>query len=181
MKKCNWQTVDAASNDGAGRLPAGGYVARITNVEDVPSREYLYIEYDIAEGEYAGHYANATDRPYLHRFVKGYGDKAMPFFKQFLEALQFSNPGRFDWARWMERSDEREFIGLEIGIVVQDEQYTNTKGEDKTRQNVEGIYATQDIRNGEFRVPEPKDSREKVGAPQASTSTTAGAYDDVPF
>lgn len=181
MKKCNWQAVDAASNDGAGRLPAGGYVARITNVEDVPSRECLYIEYDIAEGEYAGHYAGVTDRPYLHRFVKGYGDKAMPFFKQFLEALQFSNPGRFDWSRWMERSDEREFIGLEIGIVVQDEQYTNTKGEDKVRQNVVGIYATQDIRNGEFKVPEPTDKREKVAAPQASTATAAGAYDDVPF
>ena len=38
------------------RLPAGGYVCKYTFVEDRPEKEYLYMEFDIAKGEFAGHF-----------------------------------------------------------------------------------------------------------------------------
>ena len=44
------------------RPPAGGYVVRITNVEDVAGREYLNVVYDICEGDYAGFYSDDFGR-----------------------------------------------------------------------------------------------------------------------
>ena len=38
------------------RLPAGGYVIRITGVKDDTEKEYLQVVYDIAEGPEAGRY-----------------------------------------------------------------------------------------------------------------------------
>lgn len=180
MKVINWDLIEEAGQ-GVDRLPAGGYVARITAVEDVSGSEYLWCEYDIAEGEHAGHYAGVRDMPYVHRFSRSYKEAAQRFFKSFLTALEQSNRGRFSVAQWQAAGcDEQAFVGLEIGIVVQDEQYTNTKGEDKTRQNVEGIYAAQDIRNGDYTVPAPKDTRVKVPAAPAAPAW-APANEAVPF
>ena len=70
-------------------------------------------------------------------------------------------------------ADEREFVGLELGVVLQTRYYTNDKGEDKEALEVRGVYASQDVRNGDFKMPEPRDDREKVPA--------AGGRGDVPF
>ena len=53
MKIKNWEIIEESTP--GEKLPAGGYVATIVNVEDVPSKEYLWIVYDIKEGEHAGH------------------------------------------------------------------------------------------------------------------------------
>ena len=99
-------------------------------------------------------------------------------FKAFLKRLEESNVG-FNVAAWQARGcNEREFVGLEVGIVLQTEQYTNNKGEDKERLEMVGVYASQDIRNGDFKLPEPKDNRLKDQYEGAST----GSYsDDLPF
>ena len=179
MKIKNWTIIDPAA-EGGSKLPAGGYVVRITGVEDVPSKQYLWIEYDIAEGDYAGHYSDdfAKSHPYVHRFSRSYKDSAERFFRAFLDALEVSNRGKFDVATWQERSDEGEFVGLLVGIVLQDELYTNTKGEDKERLNVCKVLAAQDIRNGDYTVPPAKDSREGGGA---SAPASTSAYSDIPF
>ncbi len=57
--------------------------------------------------------------------------------------------------------------------------YTNNQGEDKERLNVVGVYAAQDIRNGDYKLPEPKDKRTQVGS--STTTAVADPYDDVPF
>lgn len=179
MKIKNWTMVEPAS-EGGSKLPAGGYVVTITGVEDVPSKDYMWIEYDIAEGEYAGHYSDeyAKAHPYVHRFSRSYKQTAERFFRAFLDALEVSNRGKFDVAKWQQKSDEAEFIGLQVGIVLQDELYTNKYGDDKERLNVAKIMAAQDIRNGNFTVPPAKDSREGGGA---SAPASASAYDDIPF
>lgn len=175
MKKKNWSEVEEAS--GSSMLPAGGYVVRITDVEDFPEKEYLKFTFDVAEGEYAGFFRN-DDRPYVHQFVRSYTDKAEPFFKHFLVCLEESTRGKFKIEEWEKTCDESRLVGLELGVVFQVEDYTNTKGEDRKRMNAEGFYAAQDIRNGDFTVPDPKDTRE--GVPQAS-GAPADMFDDVPF
>lgn len=166
MKIMNWTEVEESTQGGAA-LPPGGYVARIVDVENVPGREYLWVMYDIAEGEHAGHYSDdfAKKNPWCHRFSRSYKQSAQGMFKAFLMRLQESNPGRFDVASWQAACDERAFIGLEVGLVMQTEKYTNNKGEDKERLDVVGIYATQDIRNGMFKMPDPKDTRKNVDEP----------------
>ena len=183
MKPKNWAGVEESTP--FEKLPAGGYVIRIVGVEDVPAKEYLNIVYDVAEGEHAGFYSDDFGKrnPWAHRFVRSYKETAEGMFKAFLMRLEESNRN-FSIANWQVHSDERAFIGLELGIVLQLEQYTNDKGEDKERLEVVGVYASQDIRNGDFKLPPVKDSRKGVpgndGAadPYANTDPYAGAGQD---
>ena len=102
-------------------------------------------------------------------------------FKAFLNRLEESNRGRFSVANWQARGcNEHELVGLEVGLVFGKELYTNDRGEDKERTVVSFVEAAQDIRNGDFRVPEPKDRRESV-AQAPAPATYAPADDDLPF
>ena len=169
----NWNEIDAA---GASKmLPAGGYVAAIVDVEDVESKEYLRFTYDIHEGALAGFFAD-DDRDYTHQFTRSYKPKAAPFMKQFLQAVEASNP-KFKLAGW--NSDPADLKGQLVGIIVQREDYTNRDGEDRARMNVEGFASADDIRHGRFVLPEPKDTREKKPEPQ---EVQGSVYDaDIPF
>ena len=168
-----WTEVSAAGS--SSMLPAGGYVARITAVEDVESREYLRFTFDIAEGGYKDFFAT-DDRDYTHQFVRSYKQKAAGFMKKFLECVEGSNDN-FTLDGW--DNDETDLIGLLVGIIVQREDYTNASGEDRARMNVEDFAKADDIRNGRFKLPEPKDNRENRGEAPAGSGS---AYDaDVPF
>ena len=54
----NWNEVKP-SEGGTQRPQAGGYVCVITKAEDVPEKQYLLVEFDISEGDFAG-YCSAT-------------------------------------------------------------------------------------------------------------------------
>lgn len=173
-KNTDWNEVSAAGT--SRMIPAGGYVAKITAVEDVESKEYLRFTYDIAEGEHAGFF-ETDERPYTHQFVRSYKDSAARFMKQFLDCVQGSNDG-FDLSKW--DNDERDLVGKLVGVIIQREDYTNRDGDDRARMNVEGFATVGDIRNNRFVMPEPKDSRDKR---ESAASADAGSvYDaDIPF
>lgn len=178
MKVKNWELVEESTP--GEKLPAGGYVVRIVDVEDVPSREYLWVVYDIAEGEHAGHYSDAFGKAnaWAHRFTRSYKESAEGMFKAFLCRLEEGNRGRFSVAEWQKSCDERALVGLELGVVLQKRLYTNDRGEDKEALEVRGVYAPQDIRSGDFRMPEPRDDRE---APGGFGPAVGPADDDIPF
>lgn len=163
MKIMNWEAVEESTP--FEKLPAGGYVVRIVDVEDIPEKEYLNVVYDVAEGEHAGFYSDdfGVHNPWAHRFVRSYKESAQGMFKAFLKRLEESNPG-FTLTQWQQRCNEFELVGLLVGITLQLELYTNDQGEDRERLNVAGVYAVQDIRNGAFKLPEPKDNRKNVDA-----------------
>ena len=172
MKLINWEEVEESKP--STMLEPGGYVCRITAVEDVPSKEYLWVVYDVIEGERAGVYAGLPKSDdWKHRFTRSYKDTARGMFKAFVNRVEESNPG-FKW----DGSDERQFVGKIVGLVFQKEQYTNDKGDDKERTVVVGVESADDIRKGGYYMPEPKDRRAKVAAASASQS---GPYDDIPF
>ena len=167
----NWEFVEAASN--FPKVPVGGYVLKITDVKDNPRDEYLEITWDVYEGEYAGTFSGAE--PWIHTFRKYYNDKSAPFFKKFLVALEDSND--FSVAAWNKTQDEREFIGLLFGGLIQERYYTSERdGEDKTALEVADTTDIYSIRNGFYRLPEPRDTRK-------SKQGGFNAYDDdpVPF
>ena len=184
MKVKNWVFTESRAG-GNSMLPAGGYVCRIAGVEDVASREYVWVVYDVAEGEFAGRYANmGADEAWKHRFTRSYKDSAESMFEDFLSRLEESNRGRFSVAEWSARGcNPQAFVGLEIGLVFGVEQYTKNNGDDATRTVVSYVTAAQDIRNGDFKVPAPKDRREKVEtAPTAAPSAGGSIYDEaIPF
>ena len=182
MQIKNWTIIE--ESNGGTILESGGYVCRITAVQDVPEKEYLWIVYDVAEGPKAGMYNGlGAAEDWKHRFTRSYKDTAEGMFKAFLNRLEESNnrgPRPFKVDQWQVYGDERQFVGLEIGLVFGKELYTNDKGEDKDRTVVSYVCASQDIRNGDFNIPAIKDRRETV--PAATSAPASNPNDpDTPF
>ena len=181
MKIGNWTTVDAATIGGGAQLEAGGYVVMIQKVEDHPADGYLDLTIDIAEGEHAFMYSGLPESDdWRHTYRRYYEGGAEPFFKQFLEALEISNRGKFNIAAWEQRCDEREFVGLELGVIFQKRIFTKKSGKNAGKDgwnlNWFASIPAQDIRNGDFSVPADKDERDHA---TSAPSAGGGAYDDV--
>ncbi|MDM8289046.1 hypothetical protein QUW41_06995 [Slackia piriformis] len=179
----NWALIEEADGDFE-RLEPGGYVVRITDVEDHPSEEYLEVVWDVAEGEHAGFYGDEWGRthPFAHNDRWYYNDKAEKFFKSKLIALEQSNRGRFSIEQWQAACDERQFVGLEVGMVLQKLLNTSKKtGKDTEFLEVVKVTASQDIRNGDYKLPEPRDLRKAKDEPAVSTYDPFDPYGDVPF
>ena len=180
MKMKKWTSVQASGNGGGVRVPAGGYVFMCTGVEDVPSREYLRLTYDIAEGEYKGAFSQgyAADNEWTHQFTVSYSERAEGLFKRLLECLEASNPS-FNVAAWEQTSNEQAFVGKLFGAAVGNEKYTNQKGEDKERWTLPSWWTVEDIRGGHFTCPADKDNRT---AKQETTTVPTSVYDEsIPF
>ena len=181
MKIGNWTTVEAAGT-GGNSLQPGGYVVKIVRVTDKEADEYLDVVIDVAEGEHAGIYAGLpTSEDWRHSYRRYYNDKAKNFFKQFLDALEISNRGKFSIEEWQRTCNPQAFVGLELGVVFQKVLYTKKSGanagKDGWRLNWHMSLPAQDIRNGEFKVPADDDQRE---TPQ-SADVSPQVYDDIPF
>ena len=89
MKNVNWDNVQ----DEIPQPTPGGYAARITRVEDREDKEYLFIEWEFAEGEFKGRNQEVYDRFgfWPMAFVASYKEKALRFFKGFKTAVEMSN------------------------------------------------------------------------------------------
>lgn len=182
MKIGNWTTVDAAGIGGGGQLEAGGYVVMIQGVEDHPAEGYLDVVIDIAEGEHAFMYAGLPESDsWRHTYRRYYEGNAAPFFKQFLDAIEISNRGKFSVAAWEQRCDEHELVGLELGVIFQKCLYTKKKGQNKGkdgwRLNWFASVPAQDIRNGDFTVPADADERDKPA--KAGGGAASDPYGDI--
>lgn len=138
------------------RLPAGGYICKYTKVEDEAKKQYLYMEFDIAEGEYKGYFAELEERAdfWAGRCFRSYKEKALPMFKRMCSAVTKSNKGFiFDGN---EHCDESTLIGKKVGMVLGEEEYIGNDGSIRTRLYVVRELPVEDIKAGKFKVPEKK-------------------------
>jgi hypothetical protein len=150
----------------------GGYIAKIIKVTDNVNREYLDIEWDFAEGEFEGYYAELYERfgNWSGRLIRSYKETALSFFKQFVTAVENSNPNfKFD------ETDEQKLVGKLVGVVLGEEEYENDKGETKIALKVKQIRSADKIRSGDFKIPE-QTKRETKSLEIAPVSD-----DEVPF
>ena len=108
-------------------------------------------------------------------FIKSYKETALPFFKGFVTSIEKTNKG-FKW----DGTDEKAFIKKGVGLVLQDELYTNSRGEEKKRLRVDTIHSTEAIRKGDFKVPELKDSTKRGTQTQASNSPFSNGVKEEP-
>lgn len=166
MKKLDLTNVQEAGT--SQRLPAGGYVCRYTNVTDVPEKEYLYMEYDIMEGEYKGYFADLSERAgfWGGKCFRSYKEKALPMFKRMCTSVTRSNKGFvFDGAK---NADEKTLIGKAVGLVLGEEEYEANNGEVKTRLYVAYECSVDTIRKGEFKIPALKEIEKPKEAPKVT-------------
>lgn len=139
-------------DDEFARPTAGGYVAEISDIELNTEKQYLKIFLDIAEGELAGYYEKlyeARDFWALTNY-RSYKPNALPFFKQFVSAVEASNK-KYKW-----NGDERKLLRKNVGIILQAEEYTKQTGEVGERLVVSKYVPVDDIKKGNFKVPEKK-------------------------
>lgn len=173
-KPDGFDNVEAIGNSEYKRLPAGGYVARITAVEDNPDKNFLRIDFDICEGEYMGYGANCMERNGFTplRMYRSYSDKAAGMFKGFIQNIEASN-SNYHW-EWKEQT----LVGRLIGIVLGEEEYKKQDGSVGTRFNARDRSVAA-IRDGKFKVPEKK----CLPVEQNTSAFTAldDSTDDLPF
>lgn len=127
----------------------GGYVCGITKVEDLTDKEYIKVEYDIAEGDNKNYYRELFDSKgfWGGKFIKSYKEKALPFFKAFITAVTKSNKG-FVW-----NDDEKTLVRKLVGLVLAEEEYQANDGSIKNRLYVAQVHSVDKIRSGDFIVP----------------------------
>ena len=174
MKALDFSNVQATQGGEFARPTAGGYVIGIVAVEDVPEKEYLKITYDIAEGEFKNYYYDMKQRTGydLPCFYKSYKDKALGFFKAFVDAVTASNAG-YKW-----NNDERTLTRKVVGCVLREEEYRNRDGEIKVSLKPDVFYPAADIRAGKFEVLDRKclsDARYDKYVDSKSNANTANA------
>ena len=176
MKALGKQYKDAEASGGGDfeRLPAGGYVVRITAVSDVPAKEYLDVVFDIAEGERKGFYSDewGASHPFAHHVVLSYKPAALGMFKGRLKAIDESNRTNFVEAA-ESGLNEQALVGKIVGAIIGYEEYESNQGDVRERTYVKQLVAAEKIRSGAFKVPElkklaskPADTTPPVAAPE---------------
>lgn len=158
MKPLGKAYEDAEASTGEfKRLPAGGYIVKITAVENKDDKEYLNITFDIAEGEFKGFYEDEWGKahPYAHSFIRSYKEKALGMFKGFLKAVDASNGTKFE-ERAKKGFPEGELVGKLVGVLIGYEEYCTNRGDVGERTRVSGTRPVEAIRSGDFKVPELK-------------------------
>ena len=159
-----WEEVKEST--GGEKLPSGCYVGKIVSAAD-----YLRLEIDIAEGEFAEYFA---ERGWSGRFwYASYKEAALGMFKAMFLRIEESNPG---WKFDGDEHDAGQFRGKLVGIVLREEEYEKD-GEVKCSQKIGRLVAAQDVRNGSAKPMEKK----LLDRGSLSSLDAADPYDDVPF
>lgn len=161
------------------RLTTGGYICKIIGVQNLPDKKYLKIQFDIVEGEFKGYFKNQIEKlGYTTiNIFRSYQEKALPFFKMFLNQIEITNKMRFEMGSTF---DEKSLINKFIGVVICEEEYMNNKeNKIKTRLTVQEIKTGQEIREGKFKVNELK-KKEQSTVIDSGMSEIVGD-EDIPF
>ena len=176
MLNINLNNVEAASE--RKNLEAGGYICGICAVENVADREYLRISFDIVEGNFKNYFRDMQKRLNLEKWasggttIKSYKQKALPFFKQFINAVESSN-GNYKF-----NNDETTLRGKYVGIVLGEEEYEKNDGTIGKRLKAVSFHPVADIKSGNFRVPPLK---VLSGGKDDEFHQIVSADDDLPF
>ena len=175
-------------------LPAGGYIAKIVEVDDRTwaghSEPAHLIHMDIAEGEHMAIYQKnnqGADKPRWLSYWFAEPDKGSPdWLLSKVGGIQTSLAESNDNVNL---NDPRTWKGKLVGVVVGDEEYESNSGTVYTRPYVNYICSTERIRKGEgqpggYKIPKLKTLKGAAPRPLASTEmpdSFSAAEDDIPF
>jgi hypothetical protein len=182
MKRVDMTNVKEAGS--FSRPEAGAYICIITKVEDISSKEYLKVTYDIAEGRFAGYYTKTReDHPewaWAGAYSKSYKTSALSFFKRFCTAVSRSN-GNFVFDGGAVNADERTLIGKRIGLLFQEEEYYGNDGEKKTRLIVNREFSVDKLASQKTPKPKLLPEEPQTGSVDGFMSIPEGMDEEMPF
>ena len=179
MRHYDWNQIEAREGGEFDTPKAGAYIAVITQVEDVEKKEYVKIGWDFAEGEYKGDNTDTYDRAgfWPGTIYRSYKEKALGFFKAFISAVEGSNPGyAFD------DQNLQALVGKKLGVVLGEEGYIKSNGLHGVRFYVAQTKTLQDIKLGNFKIPEDREKSEEPSKQSASgAAKKAAAFDPIVY
>lgn len=161
----DFQNVQASNGGGYFDLPAGTYVIRIMQAQDVTPggtfSPYLSVIYDVAEGQYAGRMSSKPG--FAHEIKVYHSAKSQGQFKAFVDAVNASNPQlppmfTDDPASW----DETQLAERVVGVTFKQRWYVGRDGTVKTQLRFTSFHSAEDARTKEFPVP-PIEKDSEVG------------------
>lgn len=175
-------------------LPAGGYIAKIIDVDDRTWSEHSepahLIMMDIADGEHKGIYkrnnADSDKDRWLTYWFAEPNDSSPGWLLSKVGGIQTSLAESNDNVNL---ADPHSWKGKYVGVVVGDEEVESSNGTVYTRPYVNYICSTGRIRNGEgqpggYKIPKLK-KMEPIVPTSFSTNdvpdTFSAAEDDIPF
>lgn len=171
-------------------LPTGGYVAKIMAAEEVTydgGYSKLLISIDIAEGDYAGYYADRyrSESSNPDRRWKGVVRLSVPTddgserdgwtkraFKTAIEAIEESNEYHWNW-------DESTLKGKIVGVLVRQKEW-EYDGKHGWAPECFKLAPAEMIRAGKFKMPDDKPLNGVTTGSGNSTAATS-VNDDLPF
>lgn len=178
------------------KLPPGGYVCRICLADILNSKAgnpMLVLFVDIADGEFKNFFKDAASRVKSFDISKQWDNSAIyrqllfdkdgtvsRFLKGLLSTFQQSNPNLQINLRDF---DPNVLRGSLIGFVFAEEEYQKRDGSTSSRVFIKFPKSVDDIKTGNFTVPDTKKISAPVSKP-ASDSPFDGETidnDDVPF
>lgn len=171
-------------------LPAGGYVAKITDTELINYTwgDVLKVDFDIVEGEYKGFFStdyrnNTSDkkkwrgsyRINIPNESNQYFESQQRSFNNFIGCLEETNNGfHWDW-------DETKLKGKGIGVLFRNKEYAI----DNENGHFEGwsteccaVTTANDIREGNFKMPKDKPLKDKNSTANTASSAFSTLGDD---
>ena len=175
-------------------LPAGGYIAKIIEVDDRTwaghSEPAHLIHMDIAEGEHMAIYQKnnqGADKPRWLSYWFAEPDKGSPDW--LLSKVGGIQTSLMESNDKVNLSDPHSWKGKYVGVVVGDEEYESNSGTVYTRPYVNYICSTIRIRKGEnqpggYKIPKLKRLETVTPKPLSSTEmpdSFSAAEDDIPF
>lgn len=181
MSKSDWSNVKE-SGGGKYLLDAGGYICAIKSVEDVPTNNYVKIEYDVVKGKDAKFFTNKFNEDVKSRgdkafwggyFTRSYDEQGMARWKSFITSLEKSNPGKFAWNP--EAPDLSKMKNKYIGLVIGQREKQGNNGKVYLQNYVVATKSVESIENGDFQIPEVR----KLDATKMAVG--GGKADDVDF
>lgn len=184
----NMSNVDAAGS--FTRPVPGGYVMKIVKVNNNEPKEMLELSLDFTEGDLKDYYAQLNDKFKFWgaRTSKSYKEKALPFFRAFIEAVQKSNEDTDGLVIGdYEAVDETKLVDKLVGVVVGEREYTGNDGLQKTGldwYNAQ-FMAAEEIAEGNYTIPEiRKQTNAQPGTAEVVVATADFGPvndDDIPF
>ena len=178
------------------KLPAGGYVCQIIHADLTKSKAdnpMLVLYIDIAEGDFTGYFKDSSSRVKSFRSDSKWDNSGIyrqlifdkdgntsRFFKGLITCIEKSNPNFKISPRAF---DEQKLRGLYLGCLFAEEEYERKDATIGTRLFIKFPKTVEDIRSGNFTVPELKKLPVTVSAPpkQDDWGGTPVSNDDIPF
>ena len=153
MRNLNLQNVTAKTGSDFPNIEPGGYICRIIMVEDVPEKEYLRVDLDVAAGEYKDYYKDLAARAGFWGCTQywSYKEANLPYFKGNIIAVEESNQGY----RFSDQS-EQDLRGKLVGAVFGEEEYKNKAGEIKRNVKPRFVCSAQKIMDHDYNIPKRK-------------------------